>query len=403
MPSEIDETDNGSSVEPQTESDYTLLYNTRQEEINDCTQDSVENENAINATTTTTTRNDNYVYNNVAETRNLDNALLSLDQKLIIMENGSRSACNNETNVVKAMEKDLENNVKNKTETQSCSNSQNETLSTTMDNTTQTSLQDTIPDTNSSQNSLKIESNKKHVTRYVAESNVNNPDSSQSTSNNNNLLNSNGLNENKKIGNSSEASAASTSSSLHPQSTTIDALFEEGTSTFEDDIVLVDRNKPFKLPSLVNLYEAAEAQRAELENNDDIDNSTIDIDSDLLLTANNTTNNSNAEPQQPVDLRRNKKTTRNNDDHVNCDGAEYYQLWRSTGGVSSSNTVYDTLYPNPPPLPPKAIHKPFHRTSVPLKLLRRHAQKLPDMQQRPEDCFNFEIVDVDETANLEVF
>lgn len=88
--------------------------------------------------------------------------------------------------------------------------------------------------------------------------------------------------------------------------------------------------------------------------------------------------------------------------HSSCEGAEYYQLWRSTGGVSSA---YDSLYQNPPPLPPRAVHKPLHRmnalSAVPLKLPRRHAQKL-SAPLRPEDCFGFEIVDVDEATNLKV-
>lgn len=100
-----------------------------------------------------------------------------------------------------------------------------------------------------------------------------------------------------------------------------------------------------------------------------------------------------------------QKTTDTNGHAPSEGAAEYYQLWRSTGGVSSSDTMYDTLYPNPPPLPPRAVHKPLHRTNamsaVPLKLPRRHAQKL-SAPLRPEDCFGFEIVDVDEASNLKV-
>ena len=84
---------------------------------------------------------------------------------------------------------------------------------------------------------------------------------------------------------------------------------------------------------------------------------------------------------------------------------EYYQLWRSTGGPSSPESLYETLYPNPPPLPPRSAHKPLHRTnailSVPPELPKKCTPKF-SAPVHPEDCFGFEIVDVDEAPNLKV-
>lgn len=83
---------------------------------------------------------------------------------------------------------------------------------------------------------------------------------------------------------------------------------------------------------------------------------------------------------------------------------EYYQLWRSTGGgLSPPESIYETLYPMPPPLPPRATHRPLHRsnalpTGAP-ELPKRHPQRHPT-PLHPEDCFGFEIVDVDEASNL---
>lgn len=58
----------------------------------------------------------------------------------------------------------------------------------------------------------------------------------------------------------------------------------------------------------------------------------------------------------------------------------------------------------PPPLPPRAAHRPLHRSNA----LPSGAPELPKRYQRhptplhPEDCFGFEIVDVDEASNLKV-
>ena len=83
-------------------------------------------------------------------------------------------------------------------------------------------------------------------------------------------------------------------------------------------------------------------------------------------------------------------------------GTEYYQLWRSTGGPSSSDTTCPSMYP--PPLPPRGVY-PLQKmpTVLPrsLKMSGRHNQKM-STPLHPEDCFNFEIVDVDETNNSKV-
>lgn len=70
----------------------------------------------------------------------------------------------------------------------------------------------------------------------------------------------------------------------------------------------------------------------------------------------------------------------------------------------SPESLYDTLYPTPPPLPPRATHRPLHRSNAlpsgAPELPKRHPQRHP-APLHPEDCFGFEIVDVDE-ANLRV-
>lgn len=91
---------------------------------------------------------------------------------------------------------------------------------------------------------------------------------------------------------------------------------------------------------------------------------------------------------------------------VTKEGVEYYQLWRSTGGSHSSpESLYETLYPMPPPLPPRAAHRPLHRSNAlpsgAPELPKRHPQRHPT-PLHPEDCFGFEIVDVDEASNLKV-
>lgn len=87
------------------------------------------------------------------------------------------------------------------------------------------------------------------------------------------------------------------------------------------------------------------------------------------------------------------------------EGVEYYQLWRSTEGFSFPEGLYETLYPNPPPLPPRVTHKLLHRSNAlptgPSELPKRHPQKY-SAPLHPEDCFGFEIVDVDEASNSKV-
>ncbi|XP_012224447.1 E3 ubiquitin-protein ligase HECW2 isoform X2 [Linepithema humile] len=90
---------------------------------------------------------------------------------------------------------------------------------------------------------------------------------------------------------------------------------------------------------------------------------------------------------------------------VSKEGVEYYQLWRSTGGPTSPESLYETLYPMPPPLPPRAAHRPLHRSNAlqsgAPELPKRYPQRHP-LPMHPEDCFGFEIVDVDEASNLQL-
>lgn len=114
--------------------------------------------------------------------------------------------------------------------------------------------------------------------------------------------------------------------------------------------------------------------------------------------------NSDTESQQAVSThsRTGMKLTETNG-VITKEGVEYYQLWRSTVGLSPPESLYETLYPNPPPLPPRTMHRPLHRSNalpnVPPELPKRHLQKYP-APLHPEDCFGFEIVDVDEASNL---
>lgn len=179
------------------------------------------------------------------------------------------------------------------------------------------------------------------------------------------------------------------------------------TSNNEDDRITIDPNKPFKLPSLVNLFEAAEAQRIELEAN-----TTASTSSDILSANNHGIDDGSSDESNSDDTQRminihcqlsTKKRLRNTNGLTTQERPEYYQLWRSTGGQSTSDSVYDTHYTNPPPLPPRAIHKPLHRSnalpSALPELPRKHLNK-NTTPCRPEDCFGFEIVDVDEAAGL---
>lgn len=176
--------------------------------------------------------------------------------------------------------------------------------------------------------------------------------------------------------------------------------------TSSDGAVKIDLGKPFKLPSLVNLFEAAEAaQRIELAGNasallEASSSNHRDIeDDDMGPRSAYSSEGSNSDTEsQRINGAQRKDTGAKKQRNMNgnCPQVEYYQLWRSTGGGESSTasgSPYDTLYPNPPPLPPRAIHKPLHRSNA----LHSHKHLAPC---RPEDCFGFEIVDVDEAAGL---
>lgn len=395
MPSElgaddmVSKQDDGTSGDSQDETEITLLDNTTPEESNVLSQDT-ENEE-------TTTRNDNYVYNNVNETRNLDNTMLSCNQESNNFENlpvdcEARSVQNE-----RIMENDAHNTSVQISRCETETESPIESLTVdslhspdTIDNTTQTCLQDTQPinstqpvkienskknftrciensgnkasnqggvtnassviengveslrvedtiemnnlvqnsngiDTLSSldspitsdnitdaslhdtraikiQQSSKKEPLKKNFTKYL-ENNVNSSGNLQSTSDYNSLYSTNQLNDNESEDNKS-CDVRDGATCLPLQIPVTDSASGEGSSTCDDDIVMVNSNKPFKLPSLVNLYEAAEAQRAELEDQDAL-NAMSSTESEMF--AGSESSNSDPESQQASSVCRSKK------------------------------------------------------------------------------------------------
>ncbi|XP_068989042.1 E3 ubiquitin-protein ligase HECW2 [Bombus flavifrons] len=167
--------------------------------------------------------------------------------------------------------------------------------------------------------------------------------------------------------------------------------------------------KPFKLPILENLSETASAQQHELEENavallePSSTKEAQGIEIEPRSSNSSDASNSDTESQQAV-LGHNgtKKRPCDTNGIVTKEGVEYYQLWRSTEGFSFPEGLYETLYPNPPPLPPRVTHKLLHRSNAlptgPPELPKRHPQKY-SAPLHPEDCFGFEIVDVDEASN----
>ncbi|XP_053983843.1 E3 ubiquitin-protein ligase HECW2-like [Hylaeus volcanicus] len=170
--------------------------------------------------------------------------------------------------------------------------------------------------------------------------------------------------------------------------------------------------KPCKLPILENIHGTASAQQIEFEENavsllepSSTKQVRLEEAQGIEIEPHRSSNssdgsNSDTESQQAV-LGRNgtKKRPCDTNGVVTKEGVEYYQLWRSTGGFSSPERLYETLYPSPPPLPPRTMHKLLHRSNAgPPELPKRHLQKYP-APLHPEDCFGFEIVDVDEASN----
>ncbi|XP_029667889.1 E3 ubiquitin-protein ligase HECW2 isoform X2 [Formica exsecta] len=173
-------------------------------------------------------------------------------------------------------------------------------------------------------------------------------------------------------------------------------------------------SKPFKLPILDKMSKTANIQQSEVEEN-----------AVALVTSSFTEQNqlevvrcldleprsSNSSEESNSDLESYNASTSHGDIKkrqcrpngvITKEGVEYYQLWRSTGGPSFPESLYETLYPMPPPLPPRAAHRPLHRSNA----LPSGAPELPKRPQRqpllPQDCFGFEIVDVDEASNLKL-
>lgn len=83
---------------------------------------------------------------------------------------------------------------------------------------------------------------------------------------------------------------------------------------------------------------------------------------------------------------------------------EYYQIWNSENPkpapASPILAVDDELFEEAPPLPPRLLHRPLERSHaflIPPVVPRQHKpKKTQQQQQKPEDCFGFELIDVDD-------
>ncbi|XP_025833765.1 uncharacterized protein LOC112905468 [Agrilus planipennis] len=80
---------------------------------------------------------------------------------------------------------------------------------------------------------------------------------------------------------------------------------------------------------------------------------------------------------------------------------EYYQIWMASSALPKVNGTSSANEDNEepaPPLPPRSLHKPLERTCavpfVPPTVLRSNKPKTN--VQKPEDAFNFELIDTDE-------
>ncbi|EFN70134.1 E3 ubiquitin-protein ligase HECW2 [Camponotus floridanus] len=175
-------------------------------------------------------------------------------------------------------------------------------------------------------------------------------------------------------------------------------------------------SKPFKLPILEKMPKTANIQQSDVEENavalvtsSFTEQNQLEVvhclDVEPRSSNSSEESNSDIESQHASTSHDNiKKRQCRPNGIVTKEGVEYYQLWRSTGGHSPPESLYETLYPMPPPLPPRATHRPLHRSNA----LPSGAPELPKRPQRhpipfhPEDCFGFEIVDVDEASNLKL-
>lgn len=171
-----------------------------------------------------------------------------------------------------------------------------------------------------------------------------------------------------------------------------------------DDQPTMPSIKPFRLPSLPNLFEGSGGFPDSLSMVQQRLDEARNFEFGPRSSNSSDGSNSDTESQQAAVSHSGTKRRLYNQNGVGSnDGVEYYQLWRSTGGTQAPEYVYETLYPNPPPLPPRSVHRPLHRThalpSVPPELPKRHPQRHPT-PFHPEDCFGFEIVDVDEASGL---
>ncbi|XP_066599380.1 E3 ubiquitin-protein ligase HECW2 isoform X2 [Prorops nasuta] len=126
---------------------------------------------------------------------------------------------------------------------------------------------------------------------------------------------------------------------------------------------------------------------------------------DFTFRASNSSDESNSdtESQQASVVHSGTKKRTNNIGTALKENVEYYQLWGSTGGPLIRDSLYETLSPVPPPLPPKTTHRPLQRsnalpTALPPVLPKKQFHYPSPVH--PKDCFGFEMVDLDEATNL---
>ncbi|XP_019696537.1 E3 ubiquitin-protein ligase HECW2 isoform X2 [Harpegnathos saltator] len=232
------------------------------------------------------------------------------------------------------------------------------------------------------------------------------------------VVSSSTLDNNNKIRNSLEDTIDGNEAAVLPEHVRKEMLTSrDAACTLSHYNDTASTSKPFKLPILEKMHKTANAQPAEIEENAValLESSFSRQDQleevrclDLEPRSSNSSEESNSDMEsQHASVSRNdvKKRQCRPNGVVTQEGVEYYQLWRSRGGLSSPESLYETLYPMPPPLPPRAAHRPLHRSNAlpsgAPELPKRHSQRHPT-PLHPEDCFGFEIVDVDEASNLKL-
>lgn len=88
-------------------------------------------------------------------------------------------------------------------------------------------------------------------------------------------------------------------------------------------------------------------------------------------------------------------------------GSEYYKIWSPKNPCKIMKFVYDSenivdlanTEESAPPLPPRLIHRPLERShAIPPPQVFRHQK--PKKMTKPEDTFNFELIDTDEPFSI---